>query len=75
MGTERYTQARIRVNEDGAIEVQAALELYERHLLEVRRTMMEEGSSEAIASLNRRLGSVRRVLEETVRTIEQQGWT
>lgn len=69
-----YTQARVRVNESGALEVQDALLAWEAHLTGVRKLMMDEGFTDTIAPLNRRIGSVRRVLEELTRTIDEQGW-
>ena len=69
-----FTQARIRVNEAGALETQEALLHWEEYLLGVRKLMMDEGYSDVIAQLNRRIGSVRRVLEETTRTIDEQRW-
>lgn len=69
-----FTQARIRVNEEGALETRDALEHYEGYLLGVRKLMMDEGFTDAIPALNRRLSSVRRVIEETSRTMAEAGW-
>ncbi len=69
-----FTQARIRVNEEGAFETSAALELLEEHYLGLRKLAMDEGFTELIPVLNRKLGTVRRVIEEASRTITEAGW-
>jgi hypothetical protein len=69
-----FTQARIRVSEEGAAETRDALTVYETHLLELRRMAVDEGLNEAVPVLNRKIASVRRVFEETIRTIEEAGW-
>lgn len=71
---DAYTQARIRINEAGAHELEDALLAWEQYLLGVRKLMLDEGFTDTIAQLNRRLGSVRRVQEELTRTIGEQGW-
>lgn len=68
-----YTQGRIRLNEEGALELREALERHEVFLLDVRD---EVASSAAMRrDLNRRVGSVRRILRETNRLIGERGWS
>lgn len=72
MAAEAYTQARIRVARGGALVTQAALHAYEAFLMNARDVVGT--SSDARRLINSDLKELRRVIEETERTIEQQGW-
>jgi len=65
----QYTQARIRVNKEGALEMRVALERYDEFLRDAR-----EISIAARPNANRKLTAVRRVIAELERTIEEHGW-
>jgi len=68
-----YTNARIRVDEQGIFEVLEAMEAHEDFLLGARLAV--RGSPDATTKLNKRIGRVRKILKEVTRTIEEQGWS
>jgi hypothetical protein len=67
-----YTQARIRVSQRGALVLEAALTAYEVFLLDARDIV--GASSEAKRLVNANLKELRRLQEETERTITEHGW-
>ena len=69
---ETYTQARIRVNQEGASEVIEALFRYEAWLLDIRDALTNKDDRK---TMNRRLSAVRRVQAEVERVLEEQGWS
>lgn len=72
MESRAYSQARIRLNEEGAREILVALHKHEDDLLDGRDTVRGTGST---APFNKRLAAIRRVLDEVERTYKEQGWT
>ena len=68
-----FSQARIRVNREGGEETLTALYRHEEFLLDARDAVGL--SKEARKPLNRRLVALRRVIEETERTMREQGWS
>lgn len=67
----RYTQARIRVRERGALVTLVALERYEEFLLDALGFASDPTTR---ARLNAEVREVRRVVAEAERTIEEHGW-
>lgn len=70
---ELYTQGRIRLNEEGAKEVEEALFRHENYLLDVRDEV--SSSTSARRALNRRVHAIRRVQREVRRLIDERGWS
>jgi hypothetical protein len=67
-----YTQARIRVSRRGALVLEAALNAYEAFLRDARDIV--GASPEAKRMVNADIKELRRLQDETERTITEQGW-
>ena len=72
MEAEPYTQARVRVNEEGSVELLEALDRHVDWLLDVRDAVTHKDERK---ELNRRVTATRRVLKEAERTATEQGWS
>lgn len=68
-----FTQARIRVNKDGGLEALEAIYQREAFLLDARDAVGT--NKEARLAINKRLVSLRRVMSEIERTVNEQGWS
>jgi hypothetical protein len=73
MGEPRFTQGRIRLNRQGALEVMEALEAHLGFLLDARAAVHDV--DDARRKLNARIEHTRRVLSEVQRTSEEHGWS
>lgn len=70
---EPFSQGRIRLNEEGALELEEALIRHEHYLLDVRD---EVGAAKDVRKvLNRRVTTIRRVQAELERLLNEQGWS
>lgn len=72
---EVYTQARIRVNAEGAAEVYDALLEHGAYLSRVQNEMLESENKEAVLVFRRRRDAVQRVIDEVERVLNEQGWS
>jgi hypothetical protein len=68
-----YTQARVRVNEEGAHETLEALNAHIGFLLDARTAVGDVTPASKL--LNKRLKDARRVVAEVERVIDEQGWS
>ena len=71
--TSRFSQARVRLSEEGAQELYEALDAHTVWLLDVRRTVLDV--PEAKSKLNARVDHSRRVMDELQRTAKEHGWS
>jgi hypothetical protein len=69
-----YSQARIRVNAEGARLLQTLLRTELDRVMQLRAELQHARITQGVAGYNLLIARIRRVLDEVERTIEEQDW-